>query len=103
VCPCMFSTLQEGLAHLLLGVTEHGDSVLMLDVAYPSYWGALQVGMTVQCTISGKMCTADLWCTVSVGGSVCRTQGVRSLPLILGSPAGGDDCTVYNIWYNVYS
>mmetsp|Transcript_13601 Transcript_13601/g.36789 ORF Transcript_13601/g.36789 Transcript_13601/m.36789 type:complete len:391 (+) Transcript_13601:273-1445(+) len=34
---------QEGLAHLLLATTDPGDSVLMLDVAYPSYWGALKI------------------------------------------------------------
>ena len=31
---------QEGLAHLLLAVTDPGDSVLMPDPAYPSYFGA---------------------------------------------------------------
>jgi hypothetical protein len=31
---------QEGLAHLLLSAADHGDSILMTDVAYPSYFGA---------------------------------------------------------------
>ena len=31
---------QEGLAHLLLAVTDPGDTVLMPDPAYPSYFGA---------------------------------------------------------------
>ncbi len=31
---------QEGLAHLLMAVTDTGDSILMTDVAYPSYFGA---------------------------------------------------------------
>lgn len=38
---------QEGFANLLLGVTDVGDSVLMCDVCYPSYFGALKVGVFV--------------------------------------------------------
>ncbi len=34
---------QEGLAHLLLALTEPGDLVLLPEVAYPSYFGALKV------------------------------------------------------------
>ncbi|KAL6759420.1 pyridoxal phosphate-dependent transferase [Haematococcus lacustris] len=34
---------QEGLAHLLLAVADQGDTILMCDVAYASYWGAVQV------------------------------------------------------------
>ncbi|KAJ9534275.1 hypothetical protein QJQ45_007048 [Haematococcus lacustris] len=33
----------EGLAHLLLAVADQGDTILMCDVAYASYWGAVQV------------------------------------------------------------
>jgi aspartate/methionine/tyrosine aminotransferase len=31
---------QEGLGHLLLAIADPGDGILMLDVAYPSYFGA---------------------------------------------------------------
>ncbi len=31
---------QEGLAHLLLAVTDPGEAILLPEVAYPSYWGA---------------------------------------------------------------
>ncbi len=31
---------QEGLAHLLMAVSDPGDAVLVPEVAYPSYWGA---------------------------------------------------------------
>jgi aspartate/methionine/tyrosine aminotransferase len=31
---------QEGLAHLLMAVTDPGDGIFMTDVAYPSYFGA---------------------------------------------------------------
>lgn len=34
---------QEGLAHLLLAVTDPGDGLLMCDVAYPSYYGAAAI------------------------------------------------------------
>ncbi|WP_038055255.1 aminotransferase class I/II-fold pyridoxal phosphate-dependent enzyme [Thermus amyloliquefaciens] len=34
---------QEGLAHLLLALTEPGDLLLLPEVAYPSYFGAAQV------------------------------------------------------------
>jgi aspartate/methionine/tyrosine aminotransferase len=34
---------QEGLAHLLLAVCDHGDTVLTTNPAYPSYFGAIQV------------------------------------------------------------
>ena len=34
---------QEGLAHLLMAVTDPGDVLLMTEVAYPSYFGAAQV------------------------------------------------------------
>lgn len=31
---------QEGLAHLLMAVADPGEGLLMMDVAYPSYFGA---------------------------------------------------------------
>ncbi|GAX78962.1 hypothetical protein CEUSTIGMA_g6402.t1 [Chlamydomonas eustigma] len=34
---------QEGLGHLLLAAADHGDGICMTDVAYPSYFGAVQV------------------------------------------------------------
>ncbi len=34
---------QEGLAHLLLALTEPGDGVLLPEVAYPSYFGAVRL------------------------------------------------------------
>ncbi|PNH04836.1 LL-diaminopimelate aminotransferase [Tetrabaena socialis] len=34
---------QEGLAHALLAVADAGDAILMTEVAYPSYFGAVQV------------------------------------------------------------
>lgn len=34
---------QEGLAHLLLALTEPGDLLLLPEVAYPSYFGAARV------------------------------------------------------------
>jgi aspartate/methionine/tyrosine aminotransferase len=34
---------QEGLAHLLLAVTDPGDTVLLPDPCYPPYYGALAV------------------------------------------------------------
>ncbi|WP_018110978.1 aminotransferase class I/II-fold pyridoxal phosphate-dependent enzyme [Thermus igniterrae] len=34
---------QEGLAHLLLALTEPGDLLLLPEVAYPSYFGAAKV------------------------------------------------------------
>ncbi|GLC55357.1 hypothetical protein PLESTB_000976200 [Pleodorina starrii] len=34
---------QEGLAHALLAVADAGAGILMTDVAYPSYFGAVQV------------------------------------------------------------
>ncbi|GFR42358.1 hypothetical protein Agub_g3053 [Astrephomene gubernaculifera] len=34
---------QEGLAHALLAVADVGDVILMTSVAYPSYFGAVQV------------------------------------------------------------
>eukprot|EP00775_Hariotina_reticulata_P005383 gene5383-5618_t len=38
---------QEGLAHLLLAVTDPGDGILMTDVAYPSYFGAVRIAGAV--------------------------------------------------------
>jgi hypothetical protein len=47
---------------MLLGCTDPGDTVLLLDVAYPSYWGALKVGelaanalVTTYTTLEGIM------------------------------------------------
>ncbi|KAF6258817.1 class I and II aminotransferase [Scenedesmus sp. NREL 46B-D3] len=34
---------QEGLAHLLMAVADPGDGILMTDVAYPSYFGAVRI------------------------------------------------------------
>ncbi len=34
---------QEGLAHLLLAVTDPGDTLLLPDPCYPPYWGAAAV------------------------------------------------------------
>ncbi|KAG2439647.1 hypothetical protein HXX76_004997 [Chlamydomonas incerta] len=34
---------QEGLAHALMAVADAGDAILMTAVAYPSYFGAVQV------------------------------------------------------------
>jgi aspartate/methionine/tyrosine aminotransferase len=34
---------QEGLAHLLMAVADEGDGIILPDVAYPSYWGAVRV------------------------------------------------------------
>ncbi|KAG2502237.1 hypothetical protein HYH03_000723 [Edaphochlamys debaryana] len=34
---------QEGLGHALLAVADPGDGILMTDVAYPSYFGAVQI------------------------------------------------------------
>ncbi|GIL75710.1 hypothetical protein Vretimale_15264 [Volvox reticuliferus] len=34
---------QEGLAHALMAVADPGDGILMTDIAYPSYFGAVQV------------------------------------------------------------
>ncbi len=34
---------QEGLGHLLFAVLDPGDTLLMPEVAYPSYWGAAAV------------------------------------------------------------
>ena len=40
---------QEGLAHLLLAVTDPGDLLLLPDPCYPPYWGAAAVaGLRVQ-------------------------------------------------------
>ncbi|WP_339093758.1 aminotransferase class I/II-fold pyridoxal phosphate-dependent enzyme [Deinococcus sp. VB142] len=40
---------QEGLAHLLLAVTDPGDTLLLPDPCYPPYWGAAAVaGLKVQ-------------------------------------------------------
>lgn len=40
---------QEGLAHVLMAAADPGDVVLMTDVAYPSYFGAVQVAGLVPC------------------------------------------------------
>lgn len=34
---------QEGLAHMLLALTDPGDTMLLPSVAYPSYFGAMQI------------------------------------------------------------
>ena len=34
---------QEGLAHLLLAVCDHGDTILTTNPAYPSYFGAIKL------------------------------------------------------------
>lgn len=49
---------QEGLAHLLMAVADPGDSILMLDVAYPSYFGAVQIAGLVPTYIP---CDRDTW------------------------------------------
>jgi hypothetical protein len=43
---CCCCSLQEGLAHLLLAVADPGDALLLPDVAYPSYFGAGEQGVT---------------------------------------------------------
>lgn len=49
---------QEGLAHLLMAVADPGDGILMLDVAYPSYFGAVQIAGLVPTYIP---CDRETW------------------------------------------
>ena len=42
---------QEGFAHLLLGVTDPGDTVLLPDPGYPSYFGAVALAGLDQVTV----------------------------------------------------
>lgn len=53
---------QEGLAHLLLAVADPGDVLLLCDVAYPSYFGAVRVaGLEAYLMPLGENLLPDLW------------------------------------------
>lgn len=53
---------QEGLAHLLMAIADPGDVLLMCDVAYPSYFGAVAVaGLEAYWMSLGENLLPDLW------------------------------------------
>lgn len=63
---------QEGLGHLLMAIADPGDGILMLDVAYPSYFGAGQhhVRLVPATAAAGRLHLA--W----VGGIKCSIAQV---------------------------
>lgn len=53
---------QEGLAHLLMAIADPGEVLLMCDVAYPSYFGAVAVaGLEAYLMPLGEHLLPDLW------------------------------------------
>ncbi|KAF8061968.1 dapL [Scenedesmus sp. PABB004] len=72
---------QEGLAHLLLAVTDPGDTLLLTDVAYPSYFGAAKVAglRTALVPLDPATRLADL-SAVSPGDAAAATALLLNVP-----------------------
>lgn len=88
---------QEGLAHLLMAVTDPGDSILMLDVAYPSYFGAIQIAQLVPTYIP---CDRETW--LPDWSQVSPAAAQRCTCLLLNYPNNPTGVVVgQNFWREV--